>query len=183
MHPQLQTIIDDFGAALDRLRQSAATFPEANWAWRPSPEGWSASECVEHLNLTSTAYLKIIPVALDEARRLGGSPPVRLRRDFIGWLIGQVSGPKPRMRAKTGVPFQPASAPPLAILLQQFESLQGRQIECVREADGLPIHRVRIVSPFAERVSYSLYSALAILPGHQHRHLGQAERALAAAPR
>jgi len=47
-----------------------------------------------------------------------------------------------------------------------------------READGLPVDRIRIASPFDARLKYSLYAALTILPRHQHRHLWQAERVL-----
>jgi hypothetical protein len=47
----------------------------------------------------------------------------------------------------------------------------------VHEAEGLPLHRVKIVSPFNARVRYNLFSALSILPRHQHRHLWQAELA------
>jgi hypothetical protein len=34
-------------------------------------------------------------------------------------------------------------------------------------------------SPFSDKLKYSVYSALTILPRHQHRHLLQAERAWA----
>ena len=44
-----------------------------------------------------------------------------------------------------------------------------------READGLPIDRVRLTSPFQPRTRYSVFDALAILPRHAHRHLRQAE--------
>ena len=47
----------------------------------------------------------------------------------------------------------------------------------VRQADGLPIDDVKIVSPFDDRVKYNLYAALTLVPRHQHRHLLQAERA------
>jgi hypothetical protein len=36
---------------------------------------------------------------------------------------------------------------------------------------------VRVRSPFTDRVTYDVYSALLLLPRHQHRHLQQAELA------
>jgi hypothetical protein len=47
-------------------------------------------------------------------------------------------------------------------------------------ADGLPLTAVKIQSAFNAKVRYNVFSALSILSVHQHRHLGQAERAAAA---
>ncbi len=178
MHTQLRTIEADLDAALVRLRTISDDHGEEAWASRPSPESWSAAECIAHLNLTSEAYLRILPEALDRARTLGGRPPARLRRDFMGWLIGTLSGPQPRMKSTTPSPFVPSANRPKEAIINDFERLQREQTQLVRSADGLPIHRVKVVSPFAENVRYSLYSALSLIPAHQHRHLGQAERAL-----
>ena len=49
--------------------------------------------------------------------------------------------------------------------------------EVTRQADGLPLDRILVESPFDARVRYNLYSALVMLPRHQHRHLDQAEAA------
>ena len=62
--------------------------------------------------------------------------------------------------------------------MTEFERLQTEQLALAREADGLPIHRVKIASPFNTRFYYNLFSALSILPRHQHRHLWQAEQVL-----
>lgn len=58
---------------------------------------------------------------------------------------------------------------------------QNEQIKCVQDADGMPLGKVKIASPFNAKLHYNVYSALSILPRHQHRHLQQAERAVAAA--
>ena len=46
----------------------------------------------------------------------------------------------------------------------------------MRDAEGLAIDRVRIPSPFNPRIQYNAWSALVIIPRHQHRHLWQAEQ-------
>ena len=62
-------------------------------------------------------------------------------------------------------------------LVADFERLQSDVIACVSAAEGLPIDRIKLASPFDARVKYNLYSALTLVPRHQHRHLMQAERA------
>ena len=71
----------------------------------------------------------------------------------------------------------PSGGRPPEALLADFERLQSEVIACVRAADGLPIDRIKLVSPFDARLRYNLFAALTIVPRHQHRHLLQAERA------
>lgn len=178
MHPQLLAIETEFESALVRLRELVEDHDEDAWSHRPAPDSWSAGECVAHLNLTAQAYLRVIPEAIEKAKSLTEPAPKRFGLDFRGWMVKQVSGSDVRFRVKTSTPFIPSDLPPRDLLVSEFERLQSEQIACVRAADGLPIHKVRIASPFATNLQYSLYSALVLLPAHQHRHLGQAERAL-----
>ena len=48
-------------------------------------------------------------------------------------------------------------------------------IAFARAADGLPLGKVKVPSPFAAGARYNLYSCFVILPRHQVRHLEQAE--------
>ncbi len=49
-------------------------------------------------------------------------------------------------------------------------------------ADGFPLGRLWIISPFDPRIRYNAYACLTILPAHQHRRLWRAEQARAALP-
>jgi hypothetical protein len=80
------------------------------------------------------------------------------------------------MRVKTTAPFVPKGGGTAEQVAAEFARLQAELRACVREADGLPIAGVRVVSPFAARVRYPLYAAFGIIAQHQHRHLAQAER-------
>jgi hypothetical protein len=177
MHPQLEIIAAEFHQAQDLLAELARA-PVAHWIARPSPTAWSAAECVAHLNLTSRAVLPRIRIGLQEARAIAEAPPRRYRRDPLGWLLWRTMGPPVRFRIKTAASFVPESTSALEVLIAEFGRLQREQIACVEEADGLPIARVRVKSPFDERVRYNLYACLTILPRHQLRHLWQAGLAL-----
>lgn len=176
MHPQLQTTAEAFEQAQERLHRLADRVPDALWPRRAEPERWSVSECVAHLNLTSEAFLPVLRSGLEEARGLDAPPPRRHRRGVVGWLLWRTLGPPVRMRTKTAAAFVPTGAADPAALRADFERLQAEQLACVREAEGLPLGRVKIASPFDPRVRYNLYTALTILPRHQHRHLWQAEQ-------
>jgi hypothetical protein len=180
MNDQLATITAELDAASRRLHRLTDDLAEWLWATRPSQDGWSAAQCVEHLNLTSRAFIPRLRQAVAGAavRTAAGS---RYRRDVVGWIIAIASGPLMRIgswrigRVRTTAPFRPAEAPALGPTLAEFDRLQVELGQVVRSADNLAIDTVKIVSPFDARVSYSVYSALTIIAGHQMRHLEQAE--------
>jgi hypothetical protein len=176
MNPQLQALIDEFGSARERLHRLAATVPAERWAQRPAEGSWSVAECVAHLNLTSHAYVGPLRQALSGARA-DGTAPARYRRDLLGWLVWRAVRPQTKIKVKTSASFVPTAAAPAAELVAEFDRLQDEQMALVRQGDGLPLGRLKIVSPFGPAMKYNVYSAFSILPAHQHRHLQQAERA------
>jgi DinB superfamily len=181
VHPQLQEIVDEFESARARLQRLAAGRSDEDWARRPTPDRWSVAECVAHLNLTSAAFVPPL------RRILGASglprltdPRRRFRRDPFGWLLWRTMGPPVRLRIKTPTRFVPGAAAPKDQLIAEFYQWQDQQIALVRDADGLELDRIRVPSPFRRRISYNGYSALSVLPRHQHRHLWQAEQTIRA---
>jgi hypothetical protein len=179
VHPQLVSIAAEFRDAEERLSRLAESVAHELWTVRTDPGSWSVAECVDHLNRTSEAYLPQLRRVIREA---GGARTLaalerRFRRDPVGWLLSVTMPPPVRfIRMKTAAPFVPSGHPPPPELVARFRELQEEQVGCLEEADGLPLHRLRIVSPFDPRVRYNLYSCFVILPRHQHRHLWQAER-------
>lgn len=186
VHLQLADIAASLESSLERFRRLAASTPESAWSARVDPMSWSVAECVAHLNLTSRAYVPLLLKALDDARGAGTSAPPHYRRSFFGFVISATTGPLPKFgnlrlgKAKTMPSFVPTGDLAKATIISEFEALQRDQLTIVRDANGLPLHRVRVQSAFVPTMSYDAYSALLILPRHQHRHLDQAERVNAA---
>jgi hypothetical protein len=178
MHAELHAVVDELGSALTRLHDLRSRASDAAWGVRPGPDRWSIAECVAHLNLTSMAYLPLLRAGRDEARRSGHAAPARFRRDVPGWLLWKSMGPPVRTKFRTAAPFVPRGDRPVAELVGEFERLQREVVQLAREADALPVDKVKIASPFNTRLRYNLFAALSILARHQHRHLWQAEQTL-----
>jgi hypothetical protein len=177
-HPQLNDLEEQFRRALLRLRGLAADFGDDAWHTRPAAGGWSAAECVAHLNLTSASYLPLLDDALSRAKGVSAPVPEHFHRDLLGWIIWRSTRPEARMKVKTAPAFVPSGNTPTAPLVHEFERLQHGLVARLQKTEGLPIQRIKVASPFNDRVRYSLYSAFTILTAHEHRHLNQAERAL-----
>ena len=177
MQEDLAAVAADFEAASRRVDELERVLSNEQWTRRPATQGWSAIECLQHLNLTAEATLPRVRQGIADARALGAPVPNRYRRDPFGWLLWRGLRQPGRFKTKTAPAFLPEANRPVADILASFRRLQDQHLSCVRDADGLAIDRVRISSPFNERIRYSVYSALTILAVHQHRHLWQAEQA------
>jgi hypothetical protein len=180
MNQQLASLISQLEHAQARLDRLGDLIPDDRWSRRNDPLRWSAGECVAHLNLTSEAYIPRIVKAIEQARALPRKDG-NYRRDLLGWLFGKMVGPLPRIgrkrigRVKTTPAFVPTGNFPKQQLLAEFKRLQLELMRLVRECDGLQIDKVKITSPFGEKIQYNCYSALVLLPRHEERHLQQAE--------
>jgi hypothetical protein len=178
VNAQLEDIIGEFSSASTRVRNLHRSLAPGRWNRRPTPENWSPGECVAHLNLTAIAMMPLIRQGLDDARRAGRrAAGDRYRRDLVGWLLWKSISTPGRFKSKTIPAFVPTSDRAAEDVIAEFDRLQSEQIALTRAAEGLPIDRVKMASPFNARVRYNIFSALSILPRHQHRHLWQAEQA------
>ncbi len=183
MQEQLAEIVQSLESAQSQLRRLTDKIPESNWTRKPAANEWSAAECVQHLNLTSRAYIPLLRDAVASAGEVRHSPTKPYRHDGLGWFLSRMFGPLRHLgkfklvRVKTTPAFVPKAGRRRTDILSDFVRLQTDLISLVRSADGLPIDDVKIVSPFGGRMRYSAYSAMVIVARHQHRHLEQAEDA------
>jgi hypothetical protein len=180
MASQLEDIQKQMQEAVERAHRLAGGLSAESWGRRPTSDRWSVCECMIHLNMTSKAFLP----RLQEAVRHGREQNIRsdgpFRMDFAGWLLTKLVEPPYRLKVKTTPPFVPESVEPKEKVLAEFEELQKKILLCVKDANGLALDRLKIASPFAERMKYSVYSTFRIIPAHQRRHLWQAEQTLLA---
>jgi hypothetical protein len=174
---QLSAIVADLQAAEQRFHLLHRWLPRDVWFHSPGPGLWSPAECVAHLNLTSRAVLPLLNDGLREAAADTNRPVFEYRRDVVGWLIWKLIAPANRLRTHTPPAFMPERHEPLETVLTDFAHLQSEIMMAVRAADGLPIDRVTVQSPFDGRIRCNLYSVLTLIPRHQARHAVQAERA------
>ncbi|HJQ11004.1 MAG TPA: DinB family protein [Gemmatimonadaceae bacterium] len=182
MQRQLAALVDSLEAAQGKLRTLSDNVSDTQWNRHPATDAWSAADCVEHLNLTSRAYVPLLREAIASARLMKAPPARNYRMDLPGRFLAFMMRPMKHIgkfkigRVKTTGPFTPRGGQPRDQLLSDFVRLQSDLISLTRSADGLPIDRVKIQSPFGN-MRYNAYSALEIVAQHEHRHLQQAEEA------
>jgi DinB superfamily len=180
---QLDAVRDALEETARRGRELAARLDDETWRRRPATGGWSAAECLAHLNLTTDAMAPLMGAAIDRARQSGQSPPARLKPDLLGRALAWFLEPPYRMRARTQPAFVAQADLPKASIMDAWDRGHRDLAALVEGARGVPIDGVKIVSPFDPRglMKYSVYSAFLILAAHERRHLWQASRAVDAA--
>jgi hypothetical protein len=177
----LASIRNELDATTARLHALVDTMDDATWRARPRTHRWSAAECVEHLNLTSRAYLPLLREAIRDGRARGlTNPGGSASAGLIGWLLLRAQEPpvRPRRRIRTTKAFVPLEVGPKTQVVAEYERLQREMIFLMVDGEGLALSRIKVSSPFLPRLRYSVYFALRIIPGHQRRHLWQAEQAV-----
>lgn len=140
-------------------------------ARRAQPGRWSIAEQLEHLSLTTEAYLPLLERAADELRARDERADRPFRTDLMGRFLLWMVEPPVRKRVKTTAPFLPRALERPADCLPRFLALQERLVQRMHAFEGLALDRARVRSPFDPRIRYSAWSCLRIVPAHQRRHL------------
>jgi hypothetical protein len=156
---------DELNDTTSRLHRLLDTLDETTWGRSPNPGTWSAARCIEHLNLTSSAYLPVLRDAFKDARAKGliaKNPTYEL--DFWGWLLYKMIEPPPRFKTKTPDAFVPPTIQPKATVLGEFDALQGELIALLEDNADLALGKIKIASPFDAKVKYHAYSAYRLIP-------------------
>ncbi len=140
--------------------------------WKEGPDRWSIAECLSHLNVTADQYYPAIDRSMRRARERGllGKGPFRhgfLMNRFVAMLE-----PPPRRSFKAPPIFKPRVRN-LANEVGIFFAHQDAIMKRVRQADGLDLARVKLVSPVSRLLRMSLGQCFAFLATHQRRHLWQ----------
>lgn len=148
---------------------------------RPRSGGWSAAECIAHLNLTTAEYVPVLDRLLASGRP-GFADTSRYRRGFLSALFAWSLEPPARMRVRTIPRFVPNSTGSKQAIMAEWDGLHRDLQERLRRASGVHLEELRITSPFTSRMSYNVYAGLCILAAHERRHVWQAERAIQGKP-
>jgi hypothetical protein len=144
----------------------------------PTAGSWSATECLQHLNISADAYFPMWQQIIANAGPRKAEMNAPYRTDFWGRLLSWILEPPPRIRSKTPVPFEPRVQGTIESVLSGFLERQQRIVAALHRCRGRAIDQVRMASPVDPRIRYSIWSSFLIVAAHQRRHLSQAEQAV-----
>jgi hypothetical protein len=182
VNPDLAVCLRQLDAAKAEAHAVCAGLSESQFNWRPGPERWSVAECLVHLSVSMTQTLPAFDRAIEQGRAKGrtapgeGGAPFRYGW-FANWMVRSME-PPPKRRMKTFKIFEvpPGAAHSLQQVLPEFVAVCDRLAERVRQADGLDLKRVRVVSPVTRLLRLPLGAYFQFVITHDRRHLWQARQ-------
>jgi hypothetical protein len=172
----IEALREQLDAAGRDAQALAAEMSEEEGRWRPRPEAWSVSECLDHLATGNRVYLRAMQPSADRARARGA---LRRRPAHPGWVGGMFARslePPPRWWSTLKAPhrIRPRQAPALADTYDAFMiSHAGVRAFLMANAD-LDLAGIRFPNPFIRGIFFSLATGLHVLAAHERRHLWQA---------
>lgn len=172
---QLACLLQQVQSTTSRSEQLTRDRSQKELTARVRQNSWSVTECLEHLALTTQAFLPPIAEIIAKTPKLTRSRS--LRCDMLAKLLIRTLEPPYRLRHKV-LPHLAPQQNDFPSAWKAFLKSQEKLGEITRSAVGLAIDTVKIQSPVCSRMSYSVYGALGILSAHQRRHLWQMERIL-----
>jgi hypothetical protein len=147
---------------------------------RPSNDGWSTAECIEHVARSISQYLAPMRQAI-----MKGGPSAREENYLFvpgGWFSAAFLkriGPEVTVKFKTPGKIRPLRVDPE----KAFDELRGGHAQIqqmLAETAQLDLNRMRFKNPFVPVLRFTVATGFLILAAHGRRHLLQAQRVVLA---
>lgn len=171
-------IIRQLDDASENARQIAGNLTVNQLRQRPQAGKWSIAECLVHLNLSSEAELVVLDGLFARTTKEKSSNEAKYKMDLLGRFLKWMLEP-PMMwwsKIKTTKEFQPTNIESVEQALPNFLDLQEQLKTRVEKANGLPLDKIKVASPFNSKIRYNLLSCFTLILAHERRHLWQAEQ-------
>ena len=174
LNAELQGYYDRVESIRIDARQLVEGLTEDQFAWQPAPNRWSIAQCLEHLNATARNYFPLINNTINNARPNGLLGPGPYRHGWLGRIYARTV--LPPLRVPSPRRFIPPPDRPMSEIWPSFLNFQDRLQELIRHAQGVDLGRATVPSPVTSLIKITLGSTLAIVVGHEERHLWQARQ-------
>lgn len=175
MHPRVAELADLLTRGRAALLAAVASVPADQLERRPTPDGWSVVEVLDHLMMVETGSARLLAKRLLRAREAGLGPETETS-SVLDRLAGYdpAGGPAriaPEMvRPREGVTAESA--------LQGLQEARETLMAVLRDGDGLALEQVTAVHPVIGDID--LYRWVLFIAKHEERHERQV-RAIGAA--
>ena len=144
--------------------------------WSPGGGRWSMAQCFDHLNVSNQLFIKELEKAIRDGRAAGRLSQGPFAYGFLSrWFYRKMQPPvKARFRAPKSM--EPAPRRTLAEVTAQWEATHNRLDDLINDANGLDLVAIKVTSPAASYIRYSLGMGFWIQTAHDRRHLWQARQ-------
>ena len=146
--------------------------------FKPVPDKWSAAECLEHLNLTGSGYLKNIQRKKDHDINENHQSLQNYKLRYPLRKFAELTGPDTKIKMPAPKFLQASTSNLSKDVYERFVKVQENFIEIISGAQLNDLGRIKVKWPAFRVMNLHLGEVLIMTLAHQLRHLNQAERVL-----
>ncbi len=178
------TLIEDLMNQTEAILKKAIEWqliPHSKFALRPSPESWSANECLQHLNSYGRYYLPAIENILSKSQDSETSN--HFSPGWLGDYFTKLMTPAPDGKfsktMKSPKDHSPKTIIESHLVIAEFIDQQEKLLQLLKKAEKIDLGKNRVGISIAPFIKLKLGDVFMFLIAHLVRHTQQAERALA----
>lgn len=180
----LHKLITKTEAILKKAIADWQFIPHNRFARKPSPEGWSANECLQHLNSYGRYYLPAIARALEQLPD-SSVPTETFSPGWLGHYFTRLMLPREdstlSKKMKSPKDHAPKEIIESHLAISEFIDQQEKLLQLLALAIKKDINKRKVGISIAPLLKLKVGDVFMFLIAHIVRHTQQAERALAQA--
>lgn len=167
---------------LEKAIQTWQNLPANTLMKQPSPDSWSASQCLEHLNIYGRYYLPAIENAILKAQTKGSQAQNTFKSGWLGNYFYHQMLPNTEgvVRSKMKSPKNAIPSPQhdAKAVVAEFIEQQEKLLQLLEQARTVNLGQIRIPISISRWVRLKLGDVFLFLIAHNQRHIAQLERAV-----
>jgi hypothetical protein len=174
LNPDLASLQSQFAAIREDAAHLVEDLNDDAFNWEPAPGRWSIGQCFAHLNIVDGKDVDMMAVAIENARSNGVTGEGPFRYGALSSYFIKMMEPETRLKAKAPRVYVPPPRADLGLTMAEFWRVQTRLAQLVVAANGVDLARVKVSTPMATWIRFSLGQRFRLIAAHDRRHLFQA---------
>lgn len=170
----IQKLITDHQGILETVNHDFQSLTTEEKTWKPSLESWSITECLAHLNLANTYFIRQIQTKLE--RKGDKSTTGEFSMSLNGRLMMKAVAPEVTRKMPTPGIMKPRPGLEPVPVFANFIEVEKLFVKLLPETDKLDWEQSKIVSPMTSWIKFRLGDVLIFTAAHAQRHINQAKR-------
>ena len=144
--------------------------------WKQNPTGWSALECVEHLNRYGDFYIPELTQRIAAPKHQSSGI---FKSNWLGnYFTKAVSYTKDMNKMKTFKAMNPLNSELNIQTLEKFIAQQHQLIELLNKSKSIDLDRTKTSISISKWIKLKLGDTFRVVIYHNERHIKQAEKAV-----
>ena len=179
-----EKLVDELLSQTEAILKKAIEWqlvPPSQFTLRPLPEGWSANECLQHLNSYGRYYLPAIEKAIDQSQ----SDESNSEQFSSGWLGGYftklmqpTADGELSKKMNSPTDHSPKTIIESHLVISEFIDQQETLLQLLAKAKKINLNKHKVSISIAPFIKLKVGDVFMFLIAHLMRHTHQVERAL-----